>query len=85
MESAFASILPQLGIGALSVLALVYVSKIHSDKMEEKDRLFIGTLQEREEAFRALEREVRTSIMAQLERNSSVMQRTLDRLNITMK
>lgn len=76
-----AQILPQLGVGALSLLVLGYLSKIHSDKMDKKDQLFMATLQEREVTFRALEKEVRTNIMAQLAENTTAFKQVLAHFN----
>lgn len=67
------SVLPNLSIGVVSVLALVYVTlrfiqhlnTIHTEHMTE--------LKEREHALRAVEVEVRQSITSQLVENTKVM------------
>lgn len=76
-----ATILPQLGVGALSLLVLAYQGKLHGDKMEAKDKTFMAALQERETAFRVLEKEVRTSIMTQLAENTYAFKQVLAHFN----
>lgn len=83
MESSvsLASILPQLGIGTITVLALVWTSKNHSEKMENKDKLFMEVLQEREDAFRSLEKEVRISLTEHIGKSAAVLDRAIARLD----
>lgn len=77
MESAILNALPQLSVGVASVVALAYVTK-----------QFLEHLAEREEALRAVEREVRTSLTEQLGKNTMAMadmtrthERVIDALN----
>ena len=77
------TILPNLSIGVVSILALAYVTKsflLHLKEEREKER-FERT--EQETAFRLLEKEVRTSIMDQLNENTRVFTRVLDHFNST--
>lgn len=62
MESAIVNALPQLSVGVASVVALAYVTK-H----------FLEHLAERENAMRIVEKEVRTSLMEQLSKNTMAM------------
>lgn len=70
MESSFATILPNLSIGVVSVLALVYVTRMFIENLNKHTE----EIKEREAAMRGLEREVRTSIMSALNENTLVMQ-----------
>lgn len=75
------TILPNLSIGVVSILALAYVTKAflqHLKEEREKERHERG---EQEKAFRELEREVRTSIIDQLNENTKVFTRVLDHFN----
>lgn len=80
-SSFFATVLPQLGVGSLSLVVLGYLSKYHSDKMEKKDKLFMEVLQERETAFRTLEREVRISLTEHIGKSAAVLDRAIARLD----
>ncbi len=92
MDSSLLSILPQLGIGAIAVVGLVYVCKLFVDKMEkrdaafsreftERDAAFRVEIREREIAFRELEREIRGTLAGQLSKNTSVMERIMNHLD----
>lgn len=70
MESSLLTVLPNLSIGVICVLSLLYVTHI-----------FLKQIKEREDALRTLEKEVRTSIMGQLSENTTVMVRLLEHLN----
>ena len=75
------TILPNLSIGVVSILALVYVTMTflkhlkHERLEERKERV------EDEKAFRSLEREIRDNIMGQLNENTRVFTRVLDHIN----
>ena len=75
------TILPNLSIGVVSILALVYVTMTflkhlkHERIEERKERV------EDEKAFRSLEREIRDNIMNQLNENTRVFTRVLDHIN----
>lgn len=72
MSAEILSVLPNLSVGVISVLALGYVTK-----------QFLDHLSEREEALRKVESEVRTSLVEQLGRNTvaiSEMTRTHERV-----
>ncbi len=70
-------ILPNLSIGVVSVLALVWVTRDflkHLKEEREKERF---ERVEQENAFRTLEKEVRTSIMTQLNDNTKAFERVM--------
>ena len=75
------TILPNLSIGVVSILALVYTTRsfllhLKSERTEErKERV------EDEKAFRTLEREIRDNIIGQLNENTRVFTRVLDHIN----
>jgi len=75
------TILPNLSIGVVSILALVYVTMTflkhlkHERIEERKERV------EDEKAFRSLEREIRDNIMGQLNENTRIFTRVLDHIN----
>ncbi len=95
MEPSFLQILPQLGVGSLTIIALVWVTSAFLKEISKKDQLNVKreeihllSLHERDIAFRELEKEVRTKILDQLNQNSvvmgqstSIMSRVLDRLD----
>lgn len=85
-----AQILPNLGVGALSILSLAWVTQNFLKHIQRKDKeLLVSTeahqkeLREREIAFRELEKEIRTNMVNQLSSNTNVMTRVLDYLNNT--
>jgi hypothetical protein len=86
------TILPNLSIGVVAVLSLVWFSiksqdtmqKMHTKHMEEVAGMHTRQLEElndRERAIRDVEREVRQSITTQLVKNTELMQRVLQHLN----
>lgn len=82
MESSFATILPNLSIGVISILGLVYVTKIFIERLKDLNVEHTTQLVEREKAMRDLEREVRTSIMHGLNQNTEVMREVMRAHNI---
>lgn len=91
--TSFASILPNLSIAAIAVLALAYLCKFFISQMEKRDTAYAVEfakrdeahrieLKEREDAFRALEKEVRTTLSSQLARNTNVMERIINHLDL---
>jgi hypothetical protein len=91
METQILSALPNLSIGVIAVLAFAYTTIKNNESRERNTQNFINTLDamrlqhekamnERELAFRALEREVRTQILEQLSKNTSTMERVMTHL-----
>lgn len=73
--------LPNLGIGVVSVLALAFVTKLFVEYLERQEKAHGNALLERENALRELEREVRNNIMGQLSKNTQAFERVLDHFN----
>lgn len=71
VDSSIISALPNLSVGVASIAALVFVTV-----------RFLQKLDARELEMRLLEKEVRTSIMEQLGKNSAIMQRVIDKLDV---
>lgn len=82
------SILPNLGIGVVAVLSLVYVAKEfiaaqrasqdeHRKQITQMHSDHMKELRERELAIRDVEREVRTEVNEQLSRSSTIMERAV--------
>ena len=75
--------LANLGIGGVAIGGLIYISNqflIHLDKRAEKHEL---SMAERENSLRIVEKEVRTTVLLQLTKNTEVMNdttRTLERV-----
>lgn len=67
------SVLPNLSIGVVSVLALVYVTLRFIQHLNATHTEHMTELKEREHALRAVEVEVRQSITSQLVENTKVM------------
>lgn len=77
----FLSILPNLSIGVISVLALVYVTRQFIDHLKAQHKDHMLEVKEREHAMRSLENEVRKEIMGQLSLNTNAMSRVVEHLN----
>lgn len=81
MEPNLLSILPNLGIGVVAVVSLVYVTREFIFHLREERTAHGIELKEREQAMRQVEKEVRTNIMEQLGRNTHVMERAINVLD----
>ena len=80
MESQLISLIPELSIGVIAIGSLLYVI----DRNIKQNREFMLELKEREQAFRALEKEVRTNITAQLNKNTETLKEVvvlMDKIN----
>jgi len=81
MESELIKLLPNLSIGVISILALLYVTVSflrHLKIMTEQDR---EERQKNQIAFRELEAEVRNKIMTQLNENTRTFEKVLIHFN----
>lgn len=83
METSVLSTLPNLSIGVVSVLALVYTARECIKHVGAVNENHLNALKEREDAMRQVEKEVRTSIMTQLGENTAVMKDIIKIHNIT--
>ena len=80
--------LPNLSIGVVSILALVYVTREFLKRLKEKDAEslkrdseLLSEIREREIAFRKYAGEVQSKTMSQLQDNTQVLERVIDYLN----
>ena len=81
MEPTLWTTLPNLGVGVASVAGLVYVVIQFLAQLKEMRKDHEKSMGERETAFRALEREVRTEIVGQLSQNTKAMERVFNHLD----
>lgn len=83
------SILPNLAIGVVAILALAYVVRYFVDHLKSRDqansaefseirREHRAQLDEREKAMRGLEAEVRTTVTEELKRSTELMGRVVN-------
>lgn len=72
------SVLPNLSIAAVAIVALVYVIRLFVTHLEKRDKEHWMEVQERETAMRALEKEVRENIMKQLGQNTHAFEKVMD-------
>ena len=83
MESSFLSILPNLSIGVIAILGLLFVVMKFLDTLEQRNIEYTKALKESEEALRRVEKEVRTNVLNQLAKNTEIMNdvsKTLERV-----
>jgi glycine/serine hydroxymethyltransferase len=91
MSAELLSILPNLSIGALSIVALVYVTYLFNknlkDQAERHAKLTADQLtnhqtmlDERELAMRRLEKDIRDNLLVQLNKNTIAFDRVIDHL-----
>lgn len=73
MGPEFLSILPNLSIGVISVGALVYVALDFRKAMDARAERHEAAMQERENALRVVEKEVRTELVGALQKSTSVI------------
>ena len=89
--TSLASVLPNLSVATVSILVIFLLSKEHQKRAEVKDKIFLQHLAERDEVYRAeineredalrtLEKEIRTSVMDQLGKNTNMMERVVDHI-----
>lgn len=92
MEASLISSLSELSVPAISVIAIAYMLIKTNESRERNTQAFLTSLddmreehesamKERENALRTLEREVRTSILEQLSKNSQIMERVINHLD----
>lgn len=92
METSILSSLSDLSVPAISVIAIAYMLIKTNESREVNTKNFLDALQnmrdeheiamkERELALRSLEKEVRTSILEQLSKNSQIMERVINHLD----
>lgn len=70
METSFLTILPNLSIGVISVLALVYITIRFLQHLDERAQRHEKAMGEREQALREVEKEIRSELNATLKENN---------------
>jgi hypothetical protein len=64
------SALPNLGVGVVAVIGIVYVSVSHNDALNKQQTAFLAALKEENKSFRELETSVRQQLADQLTKNT---------------
>lgn len=73
MDASIITALPNLGVGVASIMALVYISMNCKKSQTE----FLKEMKEENNSFRDLEKEVRHSIMSQLQKNTDAFEKVM--------
>ena len=88
MEPSLLNVLPNLSIGVVSVLALVYVVIKFLDAIDERATRHEKAMQEREHAIRQVESDVRSNLYTHLsqathalQENTRVLERVMNHLD----
>lgn len=80
MESAFISILPQLGVAGAAIFVMYLMYKDSSQRFVEKDEMLISQVDKHEETLKEHQnymREVHASTMVQLNHASKVIEESV--------
>lgn len=77
MEGALVEMLPNLGVGVASVVAIYFVVSMFLKALKDMRDSHEKAISERETAFRALEKEIRSQLTTQLTQNTQVMERVM--------
>ncbi len=85
MSPELLSALPNLSIGVISVLSLVYVTVTFLKHLDERTVRHESAMTERETQLRHVESEVRNTILGQLAHNNQLMADTAKTLERVMK
>lgn len=75
------NILPNLSIGVISILSLVWVTKQFIEHLREEKISERLERKENEIAFRSIEKEVREKIMSQLNENTRMFEKVFEHIN----
>lgn len=88
MEPSLISILPNLSIGVISIIGLIYVVIKFLEALDERATQHAEAMQEREQALRDVESTVRESLYKHitestiaLQQNTQVLARVMNRLD----
>jgi hypothetical protein len=84
MESSLLTILPNLSIGVISVISLVYITMNFLKHLDQRTLRHEEAMREREEYLRLVESEVRNNILNQLSQNNQLMAETAKTLERVM-
>jgi hypothetical protein len=66
----FLSILPNLSIGVVAVIGMIYLSIRHGNSLERQQENFLAALDKQQQSFRDLEADVRRNLTDQLTKNT---------------
>lgn len=69
-----------LGIGGFAILVMWWMYQANRQERKEHFDAFVAQLTEREISFRNLEREVRDRIMTQLNENTRLFEKVIERM-----
>lgn len=88
METSLLAILPNLSIGVISILGLIYVVLKFLDALDKRAEQHSVAMQEREQALRGVEKDVRESLYRHisestfaLQENTKVLARVINHLD----
>lgn len=88
METSLLAILPNLSIGVISILGLIYVVLKFLDALDKRAEQHSIAMQEREQALRGVEKDVRESLYRHisestfaLQENTKVLARVINHLD----
>ena len=73
-ETSLVSILPNLSIGVICVLGIIYIVLKFLDALDKREQRHSLAMDEREKAMRALEASVRSTLADHLTQNSVALQ-----------
>lgn len=73
-ESTIIEMLPNLSIGVVSVLGLIYVSRVYLQAIDRRDERHASAMKEREQALRDVEKDVRSNLYAHLSESTAALQ-----------
>lgn len=74
-QTSLLSVLPNLSIASVAIVALVYVIKVFIKYLERRDAEHAREIKERELHIRTVEREVRESVLIQLQKNTAAFEK----------
>lgn len=74
METSLLSILPNLSIGVISILGLIYVVLKFLEALDKRAEQHSIAMQEREKALRGVEKDVRESLYKHLSESTMALQ-----------
>ena len=80
MPAELLTVLPNLSIGVISICGLIYVVLRFLEALDVRAVQHAEAMKERESALREVEKEVRTTILGQLSKNTEVMNDTVKML-----
>lgn len=76
MSTELLTILPNLSIGVISILGLIFVVVKFLEALDKRTEQHAEAMKERESALRSVEKEVRNNILSQLSKNTEIMNDT---------